>query len=569
MKKICALLVLAIFLISLMPAAVLAKEEAKRDTGKKIIAKTVKAAKEENLSRKELKERLVSKFEDIREHQKEQLMNAVEKCKEKNLTAEKCEEKYEKRVELVEKLKEKDLERLKRILESKAKHKEEFSELKNSTEFKAYKERFAYKARAIVKTKLVEAKGRFLNAKEKYSEAKEKYADTKLEFQDAKEKIAECKDQNATECAQLEDEIRAKAKEHLLNIADVIIENLNKIKSKAESSEDLVEEDAKELIEKIDAQIQEIEGIKAKIEAAETKEEITEAAKELKDKWALLKENAEVHAGRVVNARIGGIIVKSKQLEDKLNKVLERMAEKGIDTSSVESLIAEFNAKIDSAAEHYKLAVEKFEEAKAAETPGSELINEAQGHMKEAHKALQEAQQILKDITSTIKQSGGGEELEESEEEEASEEVGEETKEETKVEFSGNVELSAEAQATLDELEASFAGVKGKAGLELKIKKQDGEVAVEKDKIEGTLTTEQQALWDSLKEQATILVESAEGDDLELEIEIEHELETEDEEEITEEEATETEDVEDEEDEEETEEEDETETNESGGAESE
>ena len=418
MKKIYALLVLAIFLISLMPAAVLAKEEAKRDIEKRAIAKTLKVAKEENLSREEVKERLAGKFEDIREHQKEQLMIAVEKCKENNLTAEQCEEKYEKRIELVEKLKEKDLERLKKILENKEEYKEEFNELKNSTEFKGYKERFAYKARIIGKEKLREAKNRFLNAKEKYSETREKYNSTRLEFQEAKEKLAECKDQNTTECAQLEEEIRAKAKEHLLNIADVIIENLNKIKSKAESSEDLTEEDANELIEKIDAQIQEVEDIKAKIEAAETKEEITEAAKELKEKWALLKENAEVHAGRVVNARIGGIIVKSKQLEDKLNKVLERMAEKGVDTSSVESLITEFNAKIDSAAEHYKLAVEKFEEAKATETPGSELINEAQGHMKEAHNALQEAQQILKDITSTIKQSGGEEELEESEEEE-------------------------------------------------------------------------------------------------------------------------------------------------------
>src|SRR3989338_7441198 len=114
MKKICALLVLAIFLISLMPAAVLAKEEAKRETEKRVIAKTIKAAKEENLSREEIKERLVSKFEDIREHQKEQLMNAVEKCKEKNLIAEQCEKKYEKRIELIGKLKEKDLERLKR-----------------------------------------------------------------------------------------------------------------------------------------------------------------------------------------------------------------------------------------------------------------------------------------------------------------------------------------------------------------------------------------------------------------------------------------------------------------------
>lgn len=406
-KKPTVIFVLAMFLISLMPMAFAIENDAKGNLGIKVIT-AAKIARNSNLTVEDLKEKLGSRIEAVREHQKEQLMIAVDKCNEKNMSG--CEDKYEKRIALVEKLGEKDIERLDKILENKAKYEAEFGKLKNSSEFKAYKAKFAYKARAIQKEKIEGARDKFVNAKEKYSDAKEKYQDARLKFNETKEKIAECK--NTTECAQLRETIITQAKEQLLNTADVMTEHLNKLISKIESSEDLTDEDAVESIKKINAQISEIEAIKAKIEAAQTKEEITAAAKELKTKWLAIKNRAEIYAGRVVNARIGGIIVKSKQLETKLSNILERMAEKGKDTSIAQSLIADFNAKLDEARIHYNLSIEKFKEAKANETPNSDLIKEAQDHMKDAHKALQEAQKILKDIVKAIKDANGKEELE-------------------------------------------------------------------------------------------------------------------------------------------------------------
>ena len=416
MRKTIALFVLAVFLISLMPMAFAAEKANARDVEKKIITTTIKAARSSNLTAEKLKEQLTDKFEDIRDHQKEQLLIAVDKCDEKNLSG--CEEKYEKRIALVEKLSEKDLEILDKILENKAKYEAEFEKLKNSSEFRQYKTEHAYKARTIVKEKIENARDKFSDAKEKYSEAKEKYSDARLKFNETKEKLAECGDNNSTECAQLREEIIEQAKEQLLKTADLMIEHLNKLISKIESSEDLTDEEANESIEKLNAQISEIEAIKAKIEAAQTKEEITAAAKELRSKLADLKRSSDVHAGSVVNARIGGIIVKSKQLETKLSNILERMAEQGKNTSEIEPLIADFNAKLDEAITHYNLSVEKFREAKATTPPNTDLIREAQNHLKEAHKSLQDAQKILKDIVSSIKEAGGEEELEESEEEE-------------------------------------------------------------------------------------------------------------------------------------------------------
>jgi hypothetical protein len=105
-----------------------------------------------------------------------------------------------------------------------------------------------------------------------------------------------------------------------------------------------------------------------------------------------------------------------------------------------------------------------------------------------------------------------------------------ESEEKTKVEVTGEVNLSSEGNETLNLLVASFEGLEGKYELKLKVKKQDGNVTVERNTTEGNLTEAQQDLWNNLVDIVISLVEGAEGDDVELEIEIEHELEIEEEE---------------------------------------
>ena len=106
----------------------------------------------------------------------------------------------------------------------------------------------------------------------------------------------------------------------------------------------------------------------------------------------------------------------------------------------------------------------------------------------------------------------------------------------TKVKVGGNVEISSETRAVLDNLAASFEGVEGKVELKLEIKKrnntlkdENGSRAAEivEEKVEGVLTDFQKELWEQLKEKALSDVEDNEGSDLELEIEIEHEIEIE------------------------------------------
>ena len=321
--------------------------------------------------------------------------------------------------------------RLEKIQERKQVRLENIGSLSNKTNFRKYDKNLEFKARALDKIKVEMARANFLKAKENFLAARQRYQTAQLRFLEAKNKTKECEDNENATCNQNRKEIEERAKEHLLNIADMILEHLNKLKAKVEENEDLSEEEANEIIAKIDEEIAEVEEVKSVIETSDSKEEIKEAAKTLKRIWSKIKLNAKVHAGRVVNARIGGIIVKSDHLSVKLEKILERMESKGKNTTSIQPLIDKFNSLIDEAKIKYNESIAKFKEAKESDPPNTTLIREAQESMKEAHKLLQDAQKKLRDIVKSIKQSDGDDELEEAEEEEETSEDEDEDEEES------------------------------------------------------------------------------------------------------------------------------------------
>lgn len=367
----------------------------------------------------------VSKYTDLH---KGKLESLVDKCK-----TEECKEKLRERVQKVETLTTTAQQRLQNLEQIKLKKLQDVSSLKQKPKFLKYSDKKEFKARVVAKAKLATAKTNFLRAKENFVKATKNYKEAKLKFQEVKKKVKECEDDETDECTQSREEIITKAREQLAKSADKILENLNKLKSKVESSEHLDDEDASEILANIEERISAVEEIKNKIDVAETKEDIKEIAKELRGLWSKMKTRLEEHAAKTVNARIGGIIVKSKQLEVKLERVLTRMTENGIDTTATQTLVDEFDALLEKSRSNYELAVDKFKEAKASASPNTELVREAQKYMKAAHSALKDAQKKLREIVLIIKEQGGTDELEETEdvEEEAEEEETEEEEEET------------------------------------------------------------------------------------------------------------------------------------------
>jgi hypothetical protein len=383
--------------------------------GGRVIARTVRDVRDANK-------------DEFKEMYKNKISAGVDKCAEKDdeESKEKCVEKFNKRLDRVDKLNDHARERLQKIEERRLEKDEKFEEDRKKPAFVKFKKDHKFKARVVTKIKVDKARENFLKAKERFEAAKEKYKGAKEKFKERKEKVSDCGDDEGEECEEAREGIKADAKEHLIHVADMILEHLEKVKERVSGNEDLSEEESAEILADLEEKVGKIQEARAAVEAAESKEEIQEAAKVLKRAWTKIKNKIKVHAKRVVNSRIGGIIVKSKQLEVKLEKILERMTENDIDVSSVEGLVDDFNSLLEEAKVKYEEAVEKFEEAKSSDEPDAEMIKSGQESMKAAHEKLQEAQKVLRDILKEIKDKGGEEELEDTEIDEVEEEVEEE-----------------------------------------------------------------------------------------------------------------------------------------------
>ncbi len=356
--------------------------------------------------------------EDFREEKRMILQMAVGKCDQTD-DPEACEERLQERVQKVEALGEAALVRLQNFEQRKLNKIAGFNEIQQDEDFKKFKEENAYKARKIAASELKNVKQQYLKIKERYNISKQRFSETKEKFTRAKERVQECTEDESAECQMIREEIRVNAQEHVSNIADVIIEHLNKVRSRIESNEDLTEEEAAEMLDEIEDYIAEIKEAKNTILASESKEEVLQAVNQIKNKWQIMEKRLGVTVGRTVNARVGGIIVKSEQLGIKLERIMERMAENGIDTNGIQVHVDEFDSSIESAKENYKAAMDKFTEAKTKDVPDTAIVREGQQLMKDAHAALKDAQSKLREIVLSINQAGGASELEEDESEEA------------------------------------------------------------------------------------------------------------------------------------------------------
>ena len=290
-----------------------------------------------------------------------------------------------------------------------------------------------FRKRVVVETKLKAANQRYNSAKEKFINAEKVYKERRKNFLDVKEELKKCRSVESSRCTQLNTDALAHAKELSIKAADMAIEHLNKIKESIEGNDDLEEEDAANMIARIEEAIAELEAAKADVETAETKEEVKKAAADINKIWRKHSAKAKRYAARVVHAKVGEIITRSEQLERKLDRILTKMEEDGIEVSGIDDKVDAFSAKIEEARKLYHQSTAMFIVAKLNDNDES-AVQKARRSAKEAHKALMDAHIILMDIYKSIKEAGGSVEIEEEDEVEVIEDAEEVEEEEELVE---------------------------------------------------------------------------------------------------------------------------------------
>lgn len=288
---------------------------------------------------------------------------------------------------------------------------------------------------------LEKAGERYQAAKEEYKEIKGKYLETKEKVQELRKEIKACKEGEEGECKIKKKLFREQTKEQLLHFADLILNSLEKLKQKIEAAE-MEEEEKTELLEDIEARITAVGEARATLEGLSgesSQEEIKEAIKTIREAWKESKPKMKLGVGKLMEAKLGNIIVQIERLEEKFEKIRERLAEKGYDVTALDNYLEDLNEKLTSAKENWELAKAKFKEARTAEDV-DKVIKEAHEYQKKAREYIKGAREDLRKLVQEVKGQGKAKEAGAAEVKE--EEKVEETENETEEEAAGSEETT-------------------------------------------------------------------------------------------------------------------------------
>jgi hypothetical protein len=163
-------------------------------------------------------------------------------------------------------------------------------------------------------------------------------------------------------------------------------------------------------------------GTIGKLGSESTPSEIRNAVRELKQSWTSSRIELRRSAGRLINAKIGGIVVKAEKLQERLENAVASLEEQGQDTAELNTLIEQFTERVRNADMHYAEA-RKQHMASGTEEEIENAMQEANRHMQLARDELSESHKVLMQFMRQLRAiRGGTEALEEAGEEQEAEE---------------------------------------------------------------------------------------------------------------------------------------------------
>ncbi|MFW6230904.1 MAG: hypothetical protein ACOC32_02675, partial [Nanoarchaeota archaeon] len=259
-----------------------------------------------------------------------------------------------------------------------------------------------YRARDIVADRLKAARERYEDARERFIETRERYQEMRERFNEARETVLACKDNpEAEEC----DEAADISKRYVNQTISYTMDSLKKLESYIDSSEDISDEEAEELTEDVAEVLAELEELKEELASADTFSEVQEIALEVRDVADEGRTELKRASGLLSANKVRSVVAQTDALQKRLLVMLDNLEERNISTSSLESMIDEFNTHIELALEQYELAKDELSNMSAS-PPGTigEIARTSNEYMREAKEHLREARQKLSEIFREVRE---------------------------------------------------------------------------------------------------------------------------------------------------------------------
>ena len=294
--------------------------------------------------------------------------------------------------------------------------------------------------RKVMKEKKEKSEKEFRAAKELFVGLNASLHSGRGRLKEAKDELSKCRGEG---CEEVEKLVFERAKEFVINSGEIVLANFARVKAKVEGDEKLSQEQVTVFLEGLaDAEAQVKTGI-AMAANSTTKVELQAAAKVIADAWAKYKHVPKTAALNMFQGHLGEIVVKSEQLEARLERILEALEEKNVSVADLTTRVDSFGFHVAKGREAYESSQEKLEDArlkKKAENLTNDdrkaiagLIQESRDLAQEAHVHLKEAHKILVGIVREAKQADESVSFEATAEEQAVVEVEDEEDEEEAV----------------------------------------------------------------------------------------------------------------------------------------
>jgi len=181
------------------------------------------------------------------------------------------------------------------------------------------------------------------------------------------------------------------AKDHLLQMLDLIIERLELLQEQiefAEENNNMVPDGASE---NIDRYLLRLEGYKPEVESADTPADIRSVARSINQEWGSIHREILHYAKYMIAVRIGAYIDKANDISDRLDVKISELEAEGVDTTDLRQNLDDFNAKLDCVEENYELA-------KTAVSDDKVNSGEVQQYIRNASRCIGEANHILREM---------------------------------------------------------------------------------------------------------------------------------------------------------------------------
>ncbi len=246
-------------------------------------------------------------------------------------------------------------------------------------------------------------------AKQKYNTAKSEYLQAAGFYEDARHDWITARDRyRAYKTADNGEDALEKGKEFLLNADKVLVAHLEMVSAYVEGEPCLNDTEKENIISELDSYIKWLEEKQPEIENATTKQELTDIAGAVRNKWLEIRPTTKRIVGRVMNAKVLWVITNAESAANKTEEAIEQLKEQGKDTTDLEAWLNDFNTKIDLAKEKHQAAKEKYAAIRNVRD-ADRLFREGNAYVKEANQYLRGAYEDLRDIVDELRRYGTGE----------------------------------------------------------------------------------------------------------------------------------------------------------------